>query len=299
MYVIMVINVTIDFSFIEENLSILDDLDDQKISKIVLHDAANGIYNHAKRFHNTDKTIEDFWYEKLQHESNKGKRHLENILECIEYIKQNTSDFNEVFRELETYLPNDTNFSSNIFCIIGYDIGVVSDGNAYLNLGHTLFHENKRELLYFAMHELHHVAYTQLNPILIFDDIETSRDLSQLIRYSTHLEGLAVYSSFSRRRREKRFTHRDYIALNDSDKMFQLSIQFFEILNKLENEPCRALIEDDWDILEVMSDGERLWYVVGALMAESIDRGLGRESLNSTMVQGHEAFFEAYHQTGS
>ncbi|MCW4051489.1 MAG: hypothetical protein NWE89_17345 [Candidatus Bathyarchaeota archaeon] len=295
----MVFNVTIDFSFIEENLPIIHYPDDQKMLKMVSHDAAKGIYNHAKRFHNTDKDINDFWHEKLQQESNKGKRHLENVLECIEYIKQNTSDFNEAFRELEAYLPRETDFSSILFCIIGYDIGVVSDGDAYLNLGHPLFHENKRELLYIAMHELHHVAYTQLNPIFSFDDLETTEDLSRIVRYSTHLEGFAVYSSLNRRRRENGYTHRDYITLNDPDKMIQLSTQFFEILDKLENEPCRALVDDDWDILEVLSDGERLWYVVGAWMAESIDRVLGREALNSTMVQGPEAFFKAYHKTGS
>ena len=295
----MVFNVKLDFSFIEENLPTLRHPDDQKVLKLTSHDAAKGIYNHAKRFHNTDKDITGFWNDKLQHESTKGKRHLEYVLECIDYIRQNISDFNEAFRELEAYLPREINFSSTLFCIIGYDIGVVSDGNAYLNLGHPLFHEHKRELLYIAMHELHHVAYTQLNPTFSFDDLRTTKDLARIIRYSTHLEGLAVYSSFDRRRKEKGFTHRDYIALNDPDKMIQLSFQFFDVLDKYENMPCRALVDDDWGVLELMSDGERLWYVVGAWMAESIERRLGMEALNSTMVQGPEAFFKVYQKSVS
>jgi len=213
---------------------------------------------------------------------------------CIEYIKENISDFNEAFNELEAYIPPETNLSTTLYCIIGYDIGVVSDGDAYLNLGHPLYHENKRELLYFALHELHHVAYTSYNPTFSFDEIKTTGDLSRIIRYSTHLEGLAVHSAWDRRRRENGYTHRDYITLNDPYKMSQLIPRFFELLNRYTGEPVRDLVEDDWDVLELMSDADRLWYVVGAWMAESIDQGLGREALNMTIVEGSEAFFKLY-----
>jgi hypothetical protein len=293
----MVIYVKIDFSFIEENLSTITQPDKQKIQQLTSHDAAKGIYNHAKRYQNTEKNLKDFWNEKLQQESKKGQRHLRHILDSIEYIKHNISDFKKAFKELEAYLPKENDFSCTIFCIIGYDIGVVSDGNAYLNLGHPLFHTNQRELLYFAMHELHHVAYTQLNPTFSFDDIKTTSDLTRIIKYSTHLEGLAVYSSRDRRRKENGYTHRDYVTLNDPVRVSQLSSQFFDILEEYDKISNRALVGDDWGILELMSDGDRLWYVVGAFMAEFIDRCLGRETLNSTMVQGPEAFFKAYYQT--
>ena len=231
-------------------------------------------------------------HEKLQ--ELKGKTYLKNALPCIEYIKKNISDFNEAFRELETYLPREIDLSSTLFCILGYDIGVVSDGNAFLNLGHPLFHENKRELLYFAMHELHHVAFTHYNPIYSFDDLKTTGDLIRIIRYSTHLEGLAVYSSLDRRRRENGYAHRDYLTLNDSCKMSQLKTQFFDILQQIEAESSRSLVEDDWGVLELMSDGDRLWYVVGSCMAESIERSLGKEALNSSIVGGPETFFKLY-----
>jgi len=253
-----------------------------------------GVHSHAKRFQNTDKDLIDFWKEKLEQESKKGEKHFQNILGCIEYIKENISDFNEAFNELEAYIPPETNLSTTLYCIIGYDIGVVSDGDAYLNLGHPLFHENKRELLYFALHELHHVAYTSYNPTFSFDEIKTTGDLSRIIRYSTHLEGLAVHSAWDRRRRENGYTHRDYLTLNDPCKMSQLIPRFFELLNRYTGEPVRDLVEDDWDVLDLMSDADRLWYVVGAWMAESIDQGLGREALNMTIVEGSEAFFKLY-----
>ena len=76
--------------------------------------------------------------------------------------------------------------------------------------------------------------------------------------------------------------------------MSQLISRFFEFLNSYEGEPVRDLVEDDWDVLELMSDADRLWYVVGAWMAESLDQGLGREALNMTIVEGSEAFFRLY-----
>ena len=53
--------------------------------------------------------------------------------------------------------------------------------------------------------------------------------------------------------------------------------------------------KDDFKVLEVMSGKrKRLWYVVGAHMAEEIDKNLGREALNKTIIEGSESFFEKY-----
>jgi hypothetical protein len=39
---------------------------------------------------------------------------------------------------------------------------------------------------------------------------------------------------------------------------------------------------------------KRLWYVVGAHMAEEINRTLGREELNQTILDGSKSFFAKY-----
>jgi hypothetical protein len=288
------LNVSIDFTFLEECLPILNESSTQEITKITSHEAAKGIHNHALRYNNTNKRLVDFWRDLLFQETKKGGTHFQNILDCIDFIKVYIPDFNEAFRELEAYLPPETNISTNLYCIIGYDIGVVSDGDAYLNLAHPLYHESKRELLYFAMHELHHVVYTHYNPTFSFNEIKTTKDLSRIIKYSTHLEGMAVYSAWHKRQRENGYTHRDYITLHDPSKMDRLITRYFDLLNRIELEPVRGLVEDDWSILEVMSDRDRLWYVVGAFMADSIDRYLGREILNSTIIEGYESFFRHF-----
>ncbi|UCH57554.1 MAG: hypothetical protein JSV18_01130 [Candidatus Bathyarchaeota archaeon] len=178
--------------------------------------------------------------------------------------------------------------------IVGYDIGIVSEGNAFLSLGHSLFHEHERELLYITMHELHHVGFSHYNPIYSLDELKTTRDLLRIIKHSTHLEGLAVYAPFERRRRENGFTHRDYTVLNDPGERSSVSFEFLRIVKKLENEDERPLTGEDFDVLHRMSDGDRLWYVAGAHMAQAIDRRMGREELNQTIVDGPDAFFEAY-----
>jgi hypothetical protein len=290
----MVFNVTIDFSFIEESLSILSNQNDAKILPITKHNAAKGIYNHALRFQNTEKDLNGFWRDKIQLESNKGEEQRKNILSSIDYIKNYIADFKESFVELEEYFPSNINLSTTLFCIFGYDIGVVSNGNAFLNVGHPIFHDNKRELLYFAMHELHHVAYTNYNPIYSLNELKNTTDLTRIIRYSTHLEGLAVYSSLKRRKRENGYSHSDYITLNDPNITSQLVSKFFKILDKYEKELDRELVDEDWRVLELMSDIDRLWYIVGAWMAYTIDRNLGRHKLNSTIIEGPNVFFDIY-----
>ena len=288
--------VELDFTFLEEILNYLENPTENAISRIIGHEAAIGVHIHASRFQNTDKNLHDFWEERLNRESEKGVRHIGQVIKCMEYIESNTADFRQSFKELEAFLPTDLRLGCKLYPIVGYDIGVVSEGNAFLNLGHQLFHEHERELLYFTMHELHHVGYTHYNAIYSLDELKTNRDLLRIIKYSTHLEGLAVYASFERRRRENGFTHRDYVVLNDLQKRMMASTDFFCIVKGLENEDERALTEEYFDVLTRMSDGDRLWYVAGTHMSQMIDLRLGREVLNQTIVNGPDDFFEAYNR---
>ena len=286
----MTLSVKLDLSFIEDILSYLKNLDPEGLKAITLHEAANGVYRHARRFRNTDKDITGFWTQILS-ESNKNQD-FENVYGCYKYIIENHGRFSEAYRELEHYLPIG-HFHSTLYAMIGYDIGIVFDGNAFLNLGHPTF-GNKNELVYFAMHELHHAVYTQIHPLYSLDELETTDDLARIIKYSTHLEGLAVYCSYSMRKRENQFTHYDYVTLNDPEKTQETVDRFYKILSRVENESSRALVDEDYSILDVMSGGERLWYVTGAYMAGLIDEMLGRDALNETIIKGPDSFFKNY-----
>lgn len=290
-------SIEIDFTFIEQIIRCMDNPDEYPISELIKHEAAMGVHSHASRYWNTDKNLHDFWEDKIRLESSKGKGHIDQILSCMKYIDSNTDDFSEAFEEIKEYLPIDLRLSRKLFLIVGYDSGIVSDGNAYLNLGYTQFHKHKRELLYIAMHELHHVGYTHYNQTYSMEELKSTTDLLRIVRYATHLEGLAVYASLERRRMENGFTHRDYILLNDPARRERASSEFLNILKGLEDEPERVLVDEDRDILKLMSAGDRLWYVMGAHMAELIDEKLGRKTLNQTIIEGPDSFFHAYTRT--
>ena len=265
-----------------------------KLEILSSNKAAFGIYNHAIRFHNTDKDFTDFWKFIIERELTKGDDYLKKVSHCLEYINGNSSDFEAAFNEIVDYLPQEINISTRLYLILGYDIGIVSLGNAFLNLGHKLFHEYERELLYFAMHEVHHVGYTHYNPISSFDDLKNTDDLTKLIKYSTHMEGTAVYSCLSRRTRENGLFHQDYQSLMDTVKMQRLTRIYFSLLNRYESMPIRPLVDEDWKIISTMSGGDRLWYVVGSKMAETIDGRLGRTRLNNTIIEGSDEFFTLF-----
>ncbi|MFP3951125.1 MAG: hypothetical protein ACLFVP_03150 [Candidatus Bathyarchaeia archaeon] len=57
--------VQFDFRFIDEALNYLENPMGNNISGLIGLDAAIGVYNHAVRFHNTKKSIRDFWEERL------------------------------------------------------------------------------------------------------------------------------------------------------------------------------------------------------------------------------------------
>ena len=288
------IEVEIDATFVEYALDHLRNRSEARLGEIFDHEAARGVHSHAERFGNTDDTLEGFWRKTLAHESKHKADHLKRIRSNLDFIKSNELIFLRAFDETATYLPADLRIRAKLYLIIGYDIGIVSEGDAYLNVGHSHFDDDRRELLYFSMHEIHHVGYTRHHPIYSLDSIRTSGDLIRAIKYSTHLEGLAVYSSYERRTIEEGLGHVDYWILNDVRERKRVVGEFFGVLGGLEEGPDRLLEESDYKDLEQMSGGNRLWYVSGAHMAQEIDEGLGREALTQTVVDGPDSFFEAY-----
>jgi hypothetical protein len=214
----------------------------------------------------------------------------------LEYLEANKDLFHSDLKELEYFLPEKIRLNCKLYPIVGYDIGIVSQGNAFLNLGYPLFHEHKRELYYFSIHELHHVGYTHYNPIYSLDELKTNKELLEIIKYSTHLEGLAVYSTLELRKKENSFTHRDYIVLNNPSKRSKIVSQFMNTLEQLRQEEQKTLNQEHLTILDQMSDRDRLWYVAGAHMAKTIHERLRRKKLKKTIVDGPDAFFKAYNK---
>jgi hypothetical protein len=213
-----------------------------------------------------------------------GVRYLEDV------------DLSEAYAELGRHLPEYLELRCRLFGELGYDIGVVSEGDAYLNLGHPHFAAEPRELVYFAVHELHHVGYTRYNPPFTLDNIKSIRDLEHVVKYSTHLEGTAVYAAYEMREREGQYGHIDYTLYNDAARRDTILREFSAVLGSIEEQPDRALTVEELSGVLGRLSGERFWYVSGLHMAKTIDLMLGREALTGTIVDGPESFFSVYEE---
>jgi hypothetical protein len=282
-------SVEVDLSFIEQALGYLSSPSSTRLDKILRHPAAKGVHSHAVRFGNTEKGLAGFWEERLRGVTADA---VDRARANVGYMADNTGRFRAAFDELTGYLPQDLELRCHLYAVVGYDIGIVSDGDAYLNLAHSVY-QDQRELVYFAMHELHHVAYTHYQPIYSFSDLKTTMDLRRVVMYSTHLEGLAVHAAYEKRRREDGLNHVDYRIYGDPGKRSRVIEEYFSIWEDLRSRPERSFREDDFEIIERLS-GERLWYVAGLHMALTVDERLGRERLTETIKAGPNSFFDAY-----
>lgn len=85
------------------------------------------------------------------------------------------------------YLPADFRFRGTLFLTFGYDIGVAFHSNASLNFAHPHFDKHPRELLYYAIHALHHVGFYRYQPAAKLSALKTYADLLGLVEYATCL----------------------------------------------------------------------------------------------------------------
>ena len=191
------------------------------------------------------------------------------------------------------YLPADFRFEGSLFLTFGYDIGVAYPPNASLNGASRRFEGHPRELLYYAIHELHHAGFMSLHPPLRFPDFKTCRDLLAAVRYHTQLEGMAVLAAWDRRRAENAIAgDGDYAALEDAGRMARDVADYFRDFDGLERRGDEPLDAEARAVVERMSGGERLWYRVGALMARRIEERLGRPALVDLVEDGPLRFIE-------
>ena len=292
----MSLSVRIDTSFIVPLLHYLSEPNKETMIEITKHAAAIKTHAHALRFLNTKANISSFW-EGILKQLSKDEKLIDNVRGSLASLHSQTHEFNDLLMDLWNYFPEGTNLRSALYAIMGYDIGIVSEGAALINMGHPDFHEHPREILFMSMHELHHVVYTAYNPLVDFNQVHRTNQLCDVIRYCTHMEGLAVYSTLEQRRSSKALDNRDYQLLLDSRARKKRVSEFFDILTELETRDDSPLDKTDWDILDRMSGKDRLWYVTGAHMAQTIETGFGRNQLNETIRLGPDNFFKTYHES--
>ncbi|MEE2526963.1 hypothetical protein V0U79_11330 [Hyphobacterium sp. HN65] len=200
------------------------------------------------------------------------------------------------FGEARSHWPEDWREPVTVYLTWGYDIGVASDLGASLNLAHPHFLEQPDEVWFYCVHEVHHVGLIRRHEFPDIPGLETRGDLLAAVRYLTFLEGTAVYAAHDWRAREAALdADGDYAALQNPARMEVISAHYLEYLDTLSDRPPGEAISDaDWEIIEEMSGGDRLWYRHGAFMAAEIDEVLGRAAYLEVLENGPDAFFAAF-----
>ncbi|MFW5820666.1 MAG: DUF5700 domain-containing putative Zn-dependent protease [Bacteroidota bacterium] len=273
------------------------------IEKIAGTGGAKHIFNHAKQF-----SREDFDYglplksrydmiKALLSPFEEKKQFLPGYKKALTYAKDSVENTGIVSRIVMEYLPADFTFrdSTFLFFTIGYDLGVSFDGNSSLNLAHSHYLKNLKEIKFYSIHEMHHAGFLQVkNSSLPSIDFKNHAEVKSFIEYFTQLEGMATYAAYGIRKVEKELhTDKDYIALQNDSLMNKLEQEYFKIYGHFSENPDASVTKEDWELIFQLS-GKRLWYRVGARIAEDIDSIHGREYLTNLIRANPARFIEEY-----
>lgn len=128
-------------------------------------------------------------------------------------------------------------------------------------------------------------------------NIVTYKEITQLIEYCTHFEGMGTYASLYLRKKGNlgRFDFdSDYLALEDDLQMKIFEKEYFEIYNYFKNSPESIITDEDWVKISVLSDKKRLWHRVGAHMAKEIEKNYGRKKIVSLILEPSGNFINTY-----
>lgn len=264
---------------------------DQNLAKLVSAPGNKLAYAHSLWANNTKTSIEQFWRTQLSSVSYSPE--WEKNVDAIKtyLLKENRRKWlNEVLR----YLPQNHLFSSTVYLNLGYD-NIVFGENVALNLDLHQFRVDKREAVYYLIHELAHAGYVEYHPLPGLWSFKTNKELLHAVKFLTQLEGMGVISALRLRMQEDGLLDNDYkTLLNDTEKTERVE-RYFRLFNGLVAKQDERAEENYAGIFEEMSGRKtRLWYITGCYMAQEIEKRWGRETLGKLVKQGSEAFFRTY-----
>ena len=290
--------VDLDFTFLELSLEYLHTGDVSLLERIARSPAMAHLVRHASHFRGGPAreaaSPPSLLRELLSPRTAKCKLSV-LVRSCALSARQILACSKGWVQDCQAYLPSEFGFRGSLFFTFGYDIGVAFPPNASINLAHAHFAHAPREVLYYAIHELHHVGFMTYQPPPRPADIRTCGDLLRLVEYCTQLEGMAVHAALPRRRADGRMEgDSDYAALSDAGIMKRLVAEYFRLYGDLAKRKAQPADSRAFSILERMSTGDRLWYRVGAHMADEIESRLGRATLVDLVREGPAAFLDAF-----
>jgi hypothetical protein len=193
------------------------------------------------------------------------------------------------------YLPESHIFNrTTVYLIIGYD-HIVYKENVTINLNANPFHVDKRETIYYLIHELAHAGYFKYHKMPNLTKPKTPTELANTVKLLTQLEGMGVISPLKLRLRENGLTDNDYQTLLNKTETNKRVTEYFQLLSTLENQAQQKPETSNLKILDQMSrQPKRLWYITGCHMAQTIEKTYGTKTLKNLVKQGPKPFFQKY-----
>ncbi|WP_320052967.1 DUF5700 domain-containing putative Zn-dependent protease [uncultured Acetobacteroides sp.] len=289
--------VTYDFTFAELAVKYLESGDTTYLHKIAACDGAKHILNHSNWSNGNGKAEQDALplVKELLTPREKLLPNLTRIKQNIRFAKDSIASTNLSQRFALEYLPHGFKFASHLYFTVGYDLGVAFQNSSSVNLAHSHYLKDPNEMRYYSIHELHHAGFIITKGYMPSLNVNTHVQMSELIAYLTHLEGMATYAALDMRTKEHALGNdNDYVSLQDSTLMKSYKEEYFEIYRYFKETPNQPVTEDDWNKISILSDKRRLWYRVGALMALAIDKKIGRDALTMLIAKPSACFIDTY-----
>jgi len=294
-------DLSFDTSFARQAIEYLRSNNSHLMERMADSPAVTHILNHARNFdYDVPKESRTALVNSLLGSPSTQAGRSAICAQSLEYFSRSMLSDPHWVNDALAYLPADFRFHGTLFLTFGYDIGVAFAPNASLNCTHSRFEAHRQELLYYAIHELHHVGFMDYQKPPRMGDIKSCADLLNLVEYSTQLEGMAVLAAYQRRQKDHALgDDPDYVALDDEKRMQADLATYFKEYHYLKSRGTQLADADAWAVNERMSSGERLWYRVGAYMAQRIEASKGRTVLVALVKQGPAQFLATYESLAS
>jgi hypothetical protein len=289
-------NIGFNYSAVEAAMRYLRERSSDNLKALVELPGAKLAFKHY-RWSSMDPHItpEDFWKKQLD-VIPFVKKIEASIIDIESYLK--TRKQSKWLDEVLRYLPRNHVFNTTVYMIVGYD-NIVLNEDVALNLNSVLFHKDRKESIYYLIHELAHAGYLRYHrmPDLTFPG--KGSELSAIIEFLTHLEGMGVISSMRLRIKENGFLSDDYKVLRNEKKRIKRVRDYFNALSKFKREPDRKIDKArDFEVYNQFSRSpQRLWYITGCHMAQTIETAFGIERVRELVLKGSSDFFKTYLET--
>lgn len=140
------------------------------------------------------------------------------------------------------------------------------------------------------VHELYHFGFNHARPAEV-GPFPRGGELARL-PFDLQYEGMATYVAYRAAEMFPAPQDRDYQMLEDEAARKRLLKRLNSLFAKARSYAPERLKKTAWRI----GVQERAYYVVGALMAQTIDEKLGRSSLVETIAEGPRVFLKRYNE---